>query len=191
MTEKLIVLRVIPHGESDLVVHGLNPVGAKVVFYARGALRSRKRFGGGVLEPTHYIQVTYRTSHHNPEAMMQMQEASLLEDFPLLRSDYERLDLALHCLALVDRMSKEGMVHSEGVFHLLGNALRSLETSKSLPLLKLHFELKLLALQGELPFIEGAEELLTASVKDHEHVTVNPDVFRGINTAVGELLHHY
>lgn len=191
MTEKLIVLRVIPHGESDLVIHGLNPVGAKVVFYARGAVKSRKRFGGGILQPTHYIQVNYRPSHHNPDAMLQMQEASLIEDFAGLRRDYERLHLALHCVALVDRMSKEGMVHSEGVFHLLGNALRSLETTAQLAQLKLHFELKLLALQGDLPFIEGADELLQASVKDHERVTVAPEVFRGINSTLAEILHHY
>ncbi|HEX4925721.1 MAG TPA: DNA repair protein RecO [Bdellovibrionales bacterium] len=191
MTEKLIVLRVIPHGESDLVIHGLNPQGAKVVYYARGAVKSRKRFGGGILQPTHYIQVHFRQSHHNPEAMLQMQEASLIEDFDGLRHDYERLDLALHFVALVDRMSKEGMVHSEGVFHLLGNALRSLETTTQLAQLKLHFELKLLALQGDLPFIEGADELLQASVKDHERVPVAPDVFRDIKSAVAEILHHY
>ena len=191
MTEKLIVLRVIQHGESDLVIHGLSPLGAKVVYYARGALRSRKRFGGGILEPTHYIQVSGRPSHRNPDAMMQMQEATLIEDFPALRQNYERLSLALHCLQLVDRMSKEGMVHSEGVFHLLGNVLRTIEVSNNLPLLKLHFELKLIALQGDLPFIEGADDLLKASVKEHEKVPVSPELFHGINSAISQLLHDY
>ncbi|MEQ1876753.1 MAG: DNA repair protein RecO [Bdellovibrionia bacterium] len=191
MTEKLIVLRVFPHSESDLVIHGINTHGAKVVFYARGALRSRKRFGGGILEPTHYIQVLYRVSHKNPDAMMQMQEATLIEDFPKLREDYERLELALHCLTLTDRMSKEGTVHSEGVFHLLGNMLRTIETSDNLPLLKLHFELKLIALQGDLPFIEGAEDLLKASVKEHQTVNLSEHAFGYINSSVERLLGQY
>ncbi len=191
MTEKIIVLRVIHYGESDLVIHGLNPLGAKVVFYARGALRSKKRFGGGVLEPTHYIQVNYRPQARSPEAMLQLSEASLLEDFSGLRSNYERLELALYCVSLVDRMSKEGMVHSEGVFHLLGNVLRTIESSKNLSQLKLHFELKLIALQGDLPYIEGADPLLQTSVKEHEKVTVTPAVFSDIKSAIAQILHEY
>jgi len=191
MTEKLIVLRVIPHSESDLVIHGLNVHGAKAVFYARGALKSRKRFGGGILEPTHYIQVEYRVSHRSPEAMAQLQEAILLEDFPKLREDYERLELALHCLTLTDRMSKEGMMHSEGVFHLLGNTLRTIESSENLPLLKLHFELKLIALQGDLPFIEGADDLLKASVKEHQTVSLTEHSFGHINSEIERLLQQY
>jgi DNA repair protein RecO (recombination protein O) len=191
MTEKLIVLRVIPHKESDLIVHGINHQGSKVVLYARGALRSKKRFGGGVLQPTHYIQVHYRPSSVNPESMLQLQEASLLEDFPGLRESYEKLELALYCVALVDRMSKEGMVHSEGVFHLLGNVLRTIEGSHSLTMLKLHFELKLLASQGELPFIEGADPLLQATVKDHEKVQLDQNVVRSISSALSQILHHY
>jgi DNA repair protein RecO (recombination protein O) len=188
MSEKIFVLRVIPYRESDIIIHGLTSLGSKIVLYARGAKRSKKRFGGGILEPTHYLQVHYEASPRNPESMLQLKEASLIEDFPALRENYERLDLALYFVSMVDRISKEGMVHSEGIFDLLGNSLRSAETSQALDLLKLHFELKLLALQGELPFVEGAELMLQTTVRDHEKIILNPESYRSISSALSSLL---
>ena len=58
-TEYLFVLRVIKYGEADLIVSGLNTMGAKIPLFAKYALKSRQRFGGGVLQPTHYIKATY------------------------------------------------------------------------------------------------------------------------------------
>ncbi len=53
---RLIILRTIKYSEADLIVHGLNTEGARINFMAKSALKSRKRFGGGVLEPTHYMR---------------------------------------------------------------------------------------------------------------------------------------
>ncbi len=52
MTEqqKILVLRTYKHGESDLIVHALNSLGASMSFIAKGGLKSRKRFAGGVEE---------------------------------------------------------------------------------------------------------------------------------------------
>ena len=58
--ERAIVLRRLKHGEADLIVHCLNEQGTKVSLFAKSAIKSRKRFGGGVLEPTHLIYICYK-----------------------------------------------------------------------------------------------------------------------------------
>ena len=61
-TERLFILKVVKYGEADLLVFGLNSMGAKVPLFAKAALKSKKRFGGGVLESTHYIEATYNNT---------------------------------------------------------------------------------------------------------------------------------
>ena len=92
LKEKILVLRTFKHGEADLVVHGLNPLGARMNFFARGAMKSRKRFAGGVLEPTHYIEVTYKQgASSDSDPLHSLLEANLVRTFEGLRSNYSRL----------------------------------------------------------------------------------------------------
>ena len=173
LKEKILVLKKFKTGESDLVLHGLNPLGARMNFYARGGMKSRKRFAGGILDPTHYIEVTYKPGNNaDGDPLHTLLEASLVREFPLLRTDYDRLDAALYILGLVHKLGQQGTVDSPDLFNLLGNALGAAEHSGNLPNLKLQFELKLLAAQGVLPHDESFLPWLKASLSMHEQFKV-------------------
>lgn len=192
LKEKIIVLRNIKFGESDLVVHGLNPFGARMNFLARGGLKSKKRFGGGVLEPTHYIEVTYKPGRAgDDEPLHTLQEAQVLKEFPKLRQDYSRIEAALYLLKIVSKLGQHGVVDSPELFNLLGNALTAAETSGDLEKLKVHFELKLLAAQGVLPGEEEFGNWLNTSLAQHEKIPVESDSWRWIQQQTHDHLRHY
>ena len=77
---KVFILRKTRYGDHDLILNCLTPEGARVSFFARSALRSKKRFGGGVLEPTHYVHVLY--DDKGDGKINTLKEASLIQDFP-------------------------------------------------------------------------------------------------------------
>jgi DNA repair protein RecO (recombination protein O) len=172
--ERIIILRTYKHSESDLVVHGLNPMGARIGFFAKGALRSRKRFAGGVLEPTHYIEATYKL-RQNPDgdSLHTLLEATLLREFCKLRNDYDRLEMALNLLRVVHKLGQHGIIDDPALFNLLGNALQAAESSTALEKLKLQFELKLLAGQGILPSSEAFLPWLKAPLSEHASLELN------------------
>ena len=176
-TEKVILLKRVKYGESDLILHGINASGAKVHLFARAALKSKKRFGGGVLEPLNCIQAVYReTEREGSEPLYQLQEASLIHGFPKLRSDYERLELAFYFIKSISHAAQMGTVDGEPLFNLLGNAMKAAETTSNLLHLKLHFEVKLLAIQGVLPQIPSRDVFMNSSVTASENLTLpNPE----------------
>jgi DNA repair protein RecO (recombination protein O) len=186
--ERIIVLRKIKHGESDLIIHGLNKAGAKMSFFAKAAAKSKKRFGGGVLEPTHYIKISYQKSKSD-EGLMRLDEARLLEDFKNLRLDYERLETALYFVTLIEKVSKEGVVDSPEIFDLLGNALRAAETSNNLSKLRMHFQIRLLAGQGVMPAIPDVEPFLEKSIR--EDITLEGEELAALRARVQYLVDQY
>src|SRR6185312_11274369 len=105
-----------------------------------------------VLEPTHYVEATYKPRPENgdQDPLHLLLEARLVREFPKLRTDYMRLEAALYMLQVVHKLGQQGVVDSPDLFNLLGNALQAAETSQHLENLKLQFELKLLAAQGVL-----------------------------------------
>ncbi len=148
--DKVIILKKTLYGEDDLVIHALSSQGAKISFIAKSARKSKRRFGGGVLEPTHLVQVQYSLNKKYQSSLFLLEEASLLEVFSKLRTDYDRLQLALHFVEVVEKVSQEEEQHSEALFRLLGQALRAAENINNLSALKLQFALKLLWQQGVL-----------------------------------------
>jgi DNA repair protein RecO (recombination protein O) len=169
--EKILILRTIKYAEADLIVHALTAYGARVNFLARGARKSKRRFPGGLLEPTHYVEVVYRPSPRaDADPLHTLQEARLLRDFPGLRTDYARLETALNLLKLTSRLGQQGTVDSPELFNLLGNALGVCETSMDLDKLRLHFQLKILAGQGVLPHEDLFLPFLNASLADHARI---------------------
>lgn len=180
MKEKLIVLRTYKWSESDLMVHGLNPRGGRMSFIARGAMRSKKRFAGGILEPTHYILAHYKPSpSRNDETPLHtLQEAELIKGFNGLRDVYERLEAALFMVGLLDKVAQPGIEDSPELFDLLGNGLYAAESSYSLEILRLQFEVKMLYMQGVLPSQGWYTELLSRSLKDHADVKLEHDDIR-------------
>lgn len=165
LKNRAIILSKTKYGESDLILKLLTADGQVFSAIAKSALKSRKRFGGGVLEPTHFVAVTYSQAHEESERMALLTEASLLDGFPKLRTDYDRIEMAFHFLRWAATFAREGDAHKE-LFDLLGHTLKSLETHENLRVLKMIFELKVLQLQGVLPNDPDFFPFLRRSVRD-------------------------
>lgn len=163
--DKFIILKKIKYGEADLIIHALGSDGARSSFMARSALKSKKRFGGGILEPLHFVNFSYRDTN-NPEKLKTLTEASLIEDFKDIRTSYEKLELALFVLNCVSHVSLEGDKNSEVLFNLTGHTLRAISKSDSLEVLKLHFCLKFLYQQGVISFEQWMSPFLKANMSE-------------------------
>lgn len=162
---KFLILRKVRYGEADLILTALSPTGDKMSFMARSALKSRKRFGGGILEPLHFVQFSYQQGKEGK--LHTLKEAHLINDFKGLRADYDRLEFGLKILEAVGKVSQEGDSTSEFLFNILGNTLTALESAKDLDALKLQFWLKLLMQQGVLTPEPWMAPFLKANISEN------------------------
>lgn len=191
--DRVFILKKTRYGEADLILHVLNPKGARLSLFARSALKSKKRFGGGVLEPTHFVSVIYedKQGRGGDHPLHTLKEASLIDDFDGLRTDYSKLETALYFIQLVHDVSREGEVHSDEIFNLLGNALKAAETSEALDKLRIHFEVKLLSHNGVLPVEAGEAALLRAPIADHAMIALNDLEWRLVSNRAQRILLEY
>lgn len=191
--ERAIILRTLKCGESDLVVHGLNGEGHRIHLLAKGALRSRRRFGGGVLEPLNYVQVSYRLREEKDEdePLHWLNEAQLLKDFQGLRTDFDRLELGIYFLQLASKVGRAGDLHNSALFDILGNSLHSLETSAKIKSLRLLFELKVLHQQGVLDHHSQGAYLVSVPIRDHEQIDLSDHLYLNIKRDTQQLLDAY
>lgn len=143
-----IVLRRTKYSEADYIVAVLLQSGSQLSLMARGAAKSKKRFGGGVLEPTHLLEIDYQES--DSDRLSILNEARVVENFEGLRTDYDRLQAGLELIDTILKVSQVGDMNSSNLFVLTKSALSSLEKVKNLELFKIHFVLKFLRSQGVL-----------------------------------------
>ncbi len=172
MTEKqdrFIILKKIKYGEADLIIHAIGANGAKTSFLAKSALKSKKRFGGGILEPLHFVNLTYKEKADSTQ-MKTLNEATLIDDFKEIRSDYDKLELALFILNCVSHVSLEGDQNSEFLFNLTGHSLRAVAKSTHLRELRLHFCLKFLYQQGVISIENWMTPFLKANMNEAEQL---------------------
>lgn len=189
---RAIVLRTLRFGEADLVVHALTEKGQRLNFIARSALKSKKRFSGGVLEPSHCIRMSYKgRAGGDDEKLLQLNEATLDQSFPGLRKDYQRLELALYFLRLISSIVKEGDIEQPGLFNMLGHGLKALETSEDLFQLRLHFEAKILAQQGVLPPDQDFSRMVGVSLTQSSEIVVPEDEKRRLRNRLDQILNAY
>lgn len=169
VSDRLIILRALKHSESDLIIHALSPVRGRLNLIAKGALKSKKRFGGGVLQPTHFIEATFKYKGDTGEGQLHfLEEARLLNGFEGLRADYDRLTQAFSFLQLIAKVTQELDPESQALFDLLGNTLKALESTERPDLLKVLFEGKILLIQGVIPSDLPENDLFRLTVRDHE-----------------------
>lgn len=164
---KGIILRTTKYSEADLILQVLSNHGEKISMIAKGALRSKKRFGGGVLQPTHFVEFTFKR-HQNGDRLSVIEEAVLLNGFEKIRTDYDRMEVAFFILECLSKVSQEGDALSTGLFDLAGNAFKALENAKNVDLVKLHFGLKLLYQQGVLEPETWMKDCLSTPLVEHE-----------------------
>jgi len=190
--ERAVILSKTKYGEADLILKLLTSTGEVFSAIAKSALKSKKRFGGGVLEPTHYVSVSLlrRGGQGDSERMVVINEAQMIDDFRGLKTDYDRLELAFHCVRAVSTVSREGDMHRD-VFNLLGHTLKTAETASDLHLLKMQFNLKLLHLQGVLPPDDRYAPFLRMSVREGAPAGVTIDDMRSIGRDVTMIFENY
>lgn len=199
MTEqqgRFIILRKIKYSESDLIVHALSSTGSKKSFMARSALKSKKRFGGGVLEPLHYVTFTYKTSIKEG-GLNQLTEAQLIDDFKKIRDGYDQLDLALYVVRCAGQVSQEEDVNSGFLFNLVGHTLKKIADTTELKMLlrlKLHFNLKFLYQQGVIDIDPWMNPFLKENMSDSEKIDLlenTQEVIGNYSDSIESLVEHY
>lgn len=199
MTEeqgRFIILRKIKFSESDLIIHALSSTGSKKSFIARSALKSKKRFGGGVLEPLHFVTLTYKSTN-KPDGLNQLTEAQLIDDFRKIKEDYDQLELALYVIRCAGHVSQEEDANSGFLFNLVGHTLKKIgDTSaiKNLPRLKLHFNLKFLFQQGVIDIDPWMKSFLKENMTDSQVLDQQENIAEIIDhygESIDSLVEHY
>jgi DNA repair protein RecO (recombination protein O) len=185
-----LILRKIKYGETDLIIQALSPHGEKISFMARGALRSKRRFGGGILEPGHHVLLTYRKAAE-PGKMGSLQEAHLLSDFKNIRRSYDHIEFALFVLECAGKVGQEGDETSSFLYNLIGHTLKAIETCESLDILKVQFYLKFLMQQGVLTAEPWMKAFLAAKIAEVDSLLEFQEIARQKEKFLKEDLERY
>jgi DNA repair protein RecO (recombination protein O) len=149
-SEKLqaFVLTSIDYGDSDRIVSLFSLEHGRVKAFARGARKSRKRFGPA-LEPFARIHVQARIK----EGLSSLQQADIISIYPAIRGDLERIAHALYACELVDVITPEGHPIPR-LYRLLAAYLDRLETETAVEADRRFFEINLLNILGYRPSLE-------------------------------------
>ena len=140
-----IVLRGFPFGEADRVVVILSPNNGKLRTVAKGVRKTKSRFGGRLEPFTHVDLVLYEG--RNLDTITQ---ASVIEAFPALRSDLDRVLAAGTMVEAIDAVAQEGE-SSLRAFLLLQRGLRVLDSGPGHPDLVTAFLLGIADVVGIAP----------------------------------------
>jgi DNA repair protein RecO (recombination protein O) len=158
-----IVLRSIRYGEADRILHLYTPAHGRVGAIAKGARRTRTRFGGR-LEPFFHVRLQL---HEGRSDLRTVTSAETLDAHGPLRERAGSLDAAARACDAVARLFESGEP-SAPVFHLLANELTLLDGPEANADLahQLAFRLKLLVAGGFTPQLASC-----ASCGDAEHLS--------------------
>jgi DNA repair protein RecO (recombination protein O) len=143
-----IVLRSIRYGEADRILHLYTPAHGRISAIAKGARRSRSRFGAR-LEPFFQIRTVL---HQGRSELLTVTSVDTVAPYRLLRDYAATLDAAARACDAVTRLFETPDPHPE-VFTLLSNQLTLLNADPSHARAEtgLAFRLKLLLAAGILP----------------------------------------
>jgi DNA repair protein RecO (recombination protein O) len=161
-----IVLRSIRYGEADRILHLYTPDHGRVSAIAKGARRTRSRFGAR-LEPFFHLRALLWQSHPPRSDLLTVTSPETLDAHGPLRERAASLDAAARACDAVARLFESGDP-SPPVFHLLANELRLLDDDEraSGPAHQLAFRLKLLVAGGFTPQLAAC-----ASCGEADHLT--------------------
>jgi DNA repair protein RecO (recombination protein O) len=156
-----VVLRSIRYGEADRIVHLYTPGRGRVGAIAKGARRTRSRFGGR-LEPFFRLDLLL---HEGRGDLLTVTGAETVEGYARLRSNGGSLDAAARACDAVARLFDTGEAHPE-VFNLLCNELAFIdeEPARATHANQLAFRLKLLLAAGLAPQLAACA---TCGARDH------------------------
>lgn len=141
------VLRAVPLGESDRIVTFLTRTAGKVRAVAKGARRSRRRFGSN-LEPLSRVRLTW--FEREGADLGRIESADLLESFYGLQEDPERAAVLACFSEVADTFAREQQ-EDEAFFRLLHAVLRAVRNGLDLEVAGRYFEIWTLRLHGVFP----------------------------------------
>lgn len=139
-----IILSSTPIFETDKRIELFSANLGRVTVIAKGAARSTKRFGGR-LEPTNLIQAQVIQK----KAMWPMTDASVIEAFPQIRTEFNRISMAFYFLKLVKKMTVDLQPHP-ALFDVVIHELRALNLQEDPGLCRRRFEQSVLRVEGLL-----------------------------------------
>lgn len=137
----------IDFGESDRIVAFFTADMGKLRAIAKGAKRSKKRFGVNL--DTFSLVELYLTQRARSGLPM-LQGCDLIDPFLAIRQSLERISLASYMVELASSVATEGEANP-GLFQLLVSALSTVDQGKGGAGLTRLFELKLLTAAGLAP----------------------------------------
>jgi len=140
-----IILRLTDYGEADRIASLFTLEHGRLSGIARGAKRSRKRFGGA-LEPFAHLQLQLQQGH----ALAQMNGADIMSIFPGIRQDLNRIGFAAYACELVERLTPEEEANPR-LFRLLYCYLERLDQAQASPSDRRFFAVNLLKILGYQP----------------------------------------
>jgi DNA repair protein RecO (recombination protein O) len=143
-----VVLRTYKLGEADRIVVLLTRGHGKVRAVAKGVRKTKSRFGGRLEPPGHVDLLLYEGRELDI-----VSQAETIDHFPQVRDDLDRLARAVSMLEAADQIALEGEANAR-LYEMLVGALRTLARDDP-PLVVAGFFLKLLALEGFRPHVEG------------------------------------
>jgi len=146
-----MVLRSHPLGESDRIVTFLTRSAGKLRAVAKGARRSKRRFGSS-LEPLSRVRLLY--FEREGSDLARIDAADLLESFYRLQEDPER-GAVLACMAEVADAFAREQQEDEPYFRLLHAVLRAVRDGIELDQAARYFEIWTLRLHGVLPSLSS------------------------------------
>ncbi|MEA2246634.1 MAG: repair protein RecO [Solirubrobacteraceae bacterium] len=156
-----VVLRSIRYGEADRIVHLYTSDRGRLGAIAKGARRSRSRFGGR-LEPFFRLNLVL---YEGRSDLLTVTAAETVAGYGRLRSDGRSLDAAARACDAVGRLFDTGEPHP-AVFNLLCNELALIDDdpARATHANQLAFRLKLLLAAGLAPQLAACA---SCGARDH------------------------
>jgi DNA repair protein RecO (recombination protein O) len=158
-----IVLRSIRYGEGDRVLHLYTPHRGRLSAIAKGARKTRSRFGGR-LEPFFRLKLVLYEGRGD---MLTVTSAETADPYARLRDHARALDTAARACDAVSRLFEQGDPNP-ATYHLLANelALLDVDPERGGAANQLAFRLKLLLAAGLAPHLGAC-----ASCGESDHLT--------------------
>ena len=154
-----ILLRRVEYGDYDLILTFLTRDFGKVSTIAKSARKSTKRFAG-LLELFAFLRIVWSSGRRS--GLPVLQEASLINLHPAIRTDILKTAHASYWAELIDRWTEESQQQAD-LFHLLSHVFEQLNAGLATPdELGILFQIRLLALTGHQPNLQQCRICRTA-----------------------------
>jgi DNA repair protein RecO (recombination protein O) len=146
-----VVLRTYRLGEADKIIVFLTERHGKVRAVAKGVRKTTSKWGAR-LEPLSHVALLWWQGRSE---LAVVNQAEVVDHFPSVRGDLERLACGLSMLEVVDQLALEG--HPDpGLYRMLVGGLRALADERTDPSMVVPaFFLKVLAHEGSEPILDA------------------------------------